>query len=426
MSKLKIHKNKKNFTLDGKHFFYLADTVWSAFTNATIEEWEFYLEQRYREGFNVLQINTLPQWDRGTSDLNCYPFETKDGETFDFSKGKEEYYIRAKYMCQMAVDKGFQLALVVLWLNYVPGTWGSKMFSGNIMPKEMIGEYAAKIVTEFEEFDPIYVISGDTDFDTIEAIEYYKIALDTICEMSPDSLKTMHIKRGYDKIPVEFLNKLSFYMFQSGHNADGQDMAYRLPEAFLRKYPRKPLINAEPCYEQMGYSRQVYGRFHSYDIRKAAYSSILSGASAGVTYGAHGVWNWKKCNKRSTSLLGEGFDEAFPMQQALLFPGAWDYGYLKHFFEMNHIWDLEPARELIKDKSEEVRMAKTEDNRYLIYMPYATKIVLNQELTGYQGRAVDLSNRNISNIILNIKEGTTEITMHTFENDVLLYLAREE
>lgn len=294
MKRLEVAKNKCNFTYDGKPFFYLADTIWSAFTNVSMEEWKYYLHVRKTQGFNVLQINTLPQWDRCMTDVGIYPFATEDGQRFDFSCRDDTYYERAKEMCRMAKEEGFQLALVVLWLNYVPGTWGSKIVDTNIMPEEMLQEYAGKIVKEFDEFAPIYIVSGDTDFEEKVTVDYYEIILSTLCEKSPDSLKAMHIRRGYDYIPEQFLDWLDFYMFQSGHNAGAQDMAYKLPESFLKKYPRKPIINAEPCYEQMGYSRKKYGRFGQRDVRKAAWDSLLSGACAGVTYGAHGIWNWKK------------------------------------------------------------------------------------------------------------------------------------
>ena len=312
MGKLEIDNNKSNFLLDGRPFFYLADTIWSAFTNITLEEWEYYLRRRREQGFTVLQINTLPQWDRCMSDTGLYPFAMENGYKFDFTRWNDGYYENARKMCRMAVEQGFQLALIVLWLNYVPGTWGSKMTDINVMPEEFVEPYTARVVKEFDEFQPIYVISGDTDFDSPEAVSYYRTALDTVCRLSPETLKTMHIKRGYDVIPEEFIDKLDFYMFQSGHNRDAQDMAYILPERIREKYPEKPVLNSEPCYEQMGYSRQKYGRFHAEDIRKAAWSSILSGACAGVTYGAHGIWNWQKINKPANPILGEGFDSPFP------------------------------------------------------------------------------------------------------------------
>ena len=152
MTWLQVDENKTNFTLDGKPFFYLADTIWSAFTNVTEEEWEYYLKRRKEQGFNVLQVNTMPQWDRCMSDIGIYPFATEDGQIFDFTKWNQEYYEHAKQMCQKAVDMGFQLALVVLWLNYVPGTWGSKIMDKNVMPEAFVKEYVEKIVLEFIQF----------------------------------------------------------------------------------------------------------------------------------------------------------------------------------------------------------------------------------------------------------------------------------
>ena len=40
---LKISKNKQTLLKDGKTFFYLADTCWSAFTNISDEEWDHML-----------------------------------------------------------------------------------------------------------------------------------------------------------------------------------------------------------------------------------------------------------------------------------------------------------------------------------------------------------------------------------------------
>ena len=56
---------------NGKPFFYLADTCWSAFTNIKDNDWDYYLDYRKSQGFNTLQINILPQWDASATDL-CY------------------------------------------------------------------------------------------------------------------------------------------------------------------------------------------------------------------------------------------------------------------------------------------------------------------------------------------------------------------
>ena len=424
MGRLRVHDNQCSCILDGKPFFYLGDTVWSAFTNITMEEWEYYLSVRKKQGFTVLQINTMPQWDRCMTDVGVYPFATKDGQTFDFTRWNDDYYVRARQMCRMAVEQGFQLALVVLWLNYVPGTWGSRMISSNIMPEELVEEYTRRIVAEFDEFHPIYVVSGDTDFDTPEAVRYYRMALEALCERSPESLKTMHIKRGYDVIPEEFLEHLDFYMFQSGHNAGEQHMAYELPKRLLEKYPKKPIINAEPCYEQMGYSRKEYGRFLAKDTRRAAWSSLLSGACGGVTYGAHGVWNWQKVNKTCNPVLGEGFDEPIPWQDAIRLPGAWDYGYIRYILEQYHITELTPVQEHVGNPSEKIRMAAAGE-MYLVYLPYNTKAVIKIPLDGYGAKTIDLQTKCVAYTDVKVKDGHTVVGMHPFEGDALVILEKQ-
>lgn len=426
MIKLKVSQSKRCFELNGKPFFYLADTVWSAFTNITIEEWEYYLTLRKMQGFNVLQINTLPQWDRCMSDTGVYPFATEDGQVFDFTKWNPIYYENAGKMCQMAIDMEFQLALVVLWVNYIPDTWGSRLNADNIMSRQFIREYTEKVVDEFDKYNPIYIISGDTDFEQQETIACYAEALQIICERSPASLKTMHVKRAYDEIPKEFVEKLDFYMFQSGHNCDGQKMTYILPEKFREKYPKKPIVNAEPCYENMGYSHCLYGRYQVQDIRRAAWDSILSGACAGVTYGAHGIWNWQKVNKKKNPVSGEAFDSSCPWQEAIQFPGAWDYGWIRQCLQIFGIRNLTPTNELLENETEEIRVAVTEDDRYLIYMPYGSRIILKKEFEKYTAKAVDMKTKRIALLKTEVKKGMTIVEMHPFCHDVLLVLEKTE
>ena len=61
MDHLQIAPDREHFLRDDQPFFWAGDTVWSAFTNPSLEEWEEYLLFRENQGFNVLQINTLPK-----------------------------------------------------------------------------------------------------------------------------------------------------------------------------------------------------------------------------------------------------------------------------------------------------------------------------------------------------------------------------
>ena len=46
MSRVTVSEDKSTFCRDKKPFFYLADTIWSAFTNITEDEWIYYLKRR--------------------------------------------------------------------------------------------------------------------------------------------------------------------------------------------------------------------------------------------------------------------------------------------------------------------------------------------------------------------------------------------
>ena len=122
--KLTVADDRRCLQRDGKPFFWLADTLWSAFTNMTDEELESYLILRRQQGFNVLQINILPQWDRCWTPAPCMPWPCKADGMFDYSAPmNQDYFDHAAHMCEKISAYGFTPALVVLWSNYVPGTW---------------------------------------------------------------------------------------------------------------------------------------------------------------------------------------------------------------------------------------------------------------------------------------------------------------
>jgi hypothetical protein len=421
---LTVEKGSRVIKRDGKPFFYLADTCWSAFTNITLEEWEYYLNLRKIQGFNVLQINVLPQWDASETELKFYPFPTEDGIIFEFTELNQEYFDRARQMCEMAKAKGFELALVILWCNYVPNTWASKMMDNNIIPFDLIDSYVNKVHETFSDLHPIYMISGDTDFETEETKQYYLKASNLLKELAPNSLQTLHIKGRLDEIPEEFLSLIDFYMYQSGHNAQNPAMPYLLAESFYNKYPAKPILNSEPCYEQMGYSRNMYGRFYQFDVRRAAWMSILSGASAGVTYGAHGIYSWHKIGKKFGAALGEGFDSPNPWNDAVKYPGAWDYGYIKHLFETYEIDELVPVNKILNPTAD-IRMAFTKDEHKLfVYVPVNTNVKIDMDLSNSEIKIIDLTSKNICLPNVEIVDGKTVIYMHNFEQDSLVVIKR--
>ncbi len=427
---LTVNERGDGFLRDGKPWFWVADTCWSAFTSITLDDWDYYLARRAEQGINVLQINTLPQWDRCRPDLGIYPYASEDGTVFDWSRPNEAYWERAREMCRMAVEHGIRPALVLMWCNYVPGTWGAAIAErtgATTMPLEEVSAHVRRVVEALDEFDPVYVVTGDTDWKGEECLAHYEAALATVCELAPSRLRTMHINRANRTIPAQFVDRLDFYMYQPGHNAGAQDEAWKLPEDFRASYPKKPMVNAEPCYEMMGASRNVYHRFTAQECRASAWAGLLAGATAGVTYGAHGIWNWQTSRSHG-SVLGEGFDMPFRWQEALQFPGAWDFGALPALLDALGAREIEPAQDVLDDAREEIRVGRTpgEAPRYLVYLAHATAVKLKVELAGYTARAIDLEGKRIAHLPVTVEGGATRVAQHPFIADALVVLEPAE
>lgn len=418
---LRVSPDHTHLTRDGRHFFWLADTCWSAFTNISEEEWREYLDIRTKQGFNVIQINALPQWDRCGTLHSWHPFPMKDGMRYDFSVIDPAYFQRARRMCQQAVDCGFVPALVVMWCNYVPGTWASKIFDGNIIPEEQVEPIVRAICESFNEFEPVYIVSGDTGFDSEASVARYRLVADLVDRYAPEALKAYHIKGRYDGLPQEFGERADLYFYQSGHNAAAQETSHTLAEHFAARSPKHPVINSEPCYEQMGYSHKAYGRFRRPETRSALWSSLLSGASAGVTYGAHGVWNWWKPGMPKNPIGGEGFLQALPHQTALRFPGAADYAFARRFFEERGLTSLRPCQEVLAQYGEFIRAARTE-RELLLYVPTNAPLTLRGDWSGYGALAIDLESGKSAPLAMEAGPDTARLEMHPYYSDALIVL----
>ena len=425
--KITVSQNKRTLLRDGQHFFYLADTCWSAFTSIQENDWITYLDKRKEQGFNTLQINVLPQWDRSRGQFDCLPFPL-DAGVFDFTVWEDAYFERAQRLCKIADEKGFTLALVVLWSNYVAGTWASQLDKErNVLPEDCRQAYYQKVIATFDAFHPIYFIGGDTDFPTQPTIDTYLEAFAFFEKHSPNTLKTIHIKGRFEEIPEPIVEQLDLFLYQSGHNSAFLNMPYYLAERFYQRQPQLPIINSEPCYEQMGYARHVYGRFGQKDVRKAAWQSLLAGGAAGITYGAHGIWSWQTPTATFAEEIGEAFDRPMVWPEALSFPGADDYGFIKQLFELLNIQELVPCQERLIDADEQIRMAAIAgSNDALLYLPSNTTVRLQGDLSTATVTLIDLNTNRFLKPKLTVTDGITVFHPHNCHEDVLFVIQIKE
>ena len=367
-----------------------------------------------------MQINILPQWDRSQSDNDTLePFAETESGGWDFSSPNEAYFTKAKLMVEMASEKGVIPVLVLLWCNYVKGTWGAERLPGYEIPQDAIRPYVRYICELFGEFNPIFLVSGDTDLKSQETIDTYLTALRAVKEFCPDALTAFHLNPPTD-LPEQAIDDpgLDFYMYQSGHGAEQQSNTYALAERFTTKSVQRPVINGEPCYEGHGFGNS-YGRFSAFHVRRAIWQSLLSGAKAGFTYGAHGIWSWHE--------EGQGFpnpqfsSQPYPWRIAMHFQGAWDCGFIKWIFETYHLFDIEPRQDLLKGENPEIRLAASPDiQKAVLYIPYNAEVRLSLNLDRYECTLVDLEERFIAKPEIEVTQNGSAIKMHPFTSDVLI------
>lgn len=424
MKRIQVDSERLIFTENGRPFFYLADTAWMAFANMSIDEWEEYTDFRRKQGFNVLQISILPIFnDMSTGDMTILPYNFDQNGLMDFLARNEPYFDKAEHMLDIAVEKGFVPALVVLWNNYVPTSWAAER-SGNIsnMPEGFLREYAGYVAQKFGRFNPIYLISGDTNFETDTITRYYTTLLEEIKRLCPDSLTTMHLTPNGD-VPKSICDStsLDFYMYQSGHFEEYNHYPYLLAEKFCAYEVKRPVINGEPCYEGHGHGGK-YARFNAFEVRRATWQSLLSGAKAGITYGAHGIWMFHHSGMHFTSLAFSSMP--FPWRDALQFEGAWDIAYARWLFESKKLCDLKPDQ-LLVDAPESVRSVSSEDHSCIaVYIPYAKEITIRCDLSGYHAEMFLLDKRYATVPCLIFKDGTTTVQMTGYNTDTLLIAKR--
>lgn len=418
MGKLSVSASGDSFVKDGRPFFYLADTAWMAFSVPTDAEWEAYLAYREEQGFNVLQISVLPV----LHDMSCagspdIGFRFHNGVP-DFYEPDPAYFARAERRLAAARAHGFTPMLVLLWCNYIPDTWAAARLGESFtMPMDALRPYIAMCLRRFASYEPVYAVSGDTNFETARVCAYYREELRLVRELSPGSLTTMHLTPSGTDLPREFEENpdLDFYMYQSGHNPREADNPSAFARHFLSCRVRRPIVNGEPCYEGHGHAN-VRERFDAFEVRSALWRSLLSGAKAGVAYGAHGVWSF---HRREMAFLSESFSgRPYPWDVALRFPGAWDAAFARWIFETFGLFDVAPCDEIAGDMPGACLACS--DQHAVIYAPYDFDLAVDRDLSGYDFTLFVLAEKKIARPHVRVENGKTVFSMHGFNSDALL------
>lgn len=415
--RIRISTDGTYFVKDNKPFFMLADTAWFAFSCTTEKEWEDYLDIRKAQNFNCLQISILPiMHDRTIQKMIQQPFLTDKNGNWITSELNTKYFERAAGLLKIARDKGFEVCLAVLWGSFVPGNWMSDLDTSTIMTKAEVENYVSYISKLFKPCSPVYYISGDTDFREASAAEYYGLAIESLKKYDSEAVISMHLCGGVSRIPENLASKLDFYTFQSGHSYEKRRDAFTLAQEFYHKEAKKPIMNSEPCYE--GHGRlSCKGRHTSADVRYALWNSILGGAKAGFTYGAHGVWCWHR--KNCKFMREEKSCTPYDFGTAINLNGAWDAGFAKWICE-NYYLEKNLTSFGTSESNDEFPLAFGE-NIFALYMPYTSNVTVGFDLSNFNLFGFDLESKRVFCPTFTGRE----IQMPNVESDILIIGTRK-
>ena len=356
---------------DGTPFFWLGDTAWNGALLSDEQGWAIYLDDRRRKGFTAVQF-VATQWRSAGEDADGYAAFSGLRKI----RISAEFFQRLDRRFDTLNDMGLLAAPVLLWaLGDSPGQY---------LPDDQAALLAKYMVARYGAHQTLWILGGDGAYEGERAERWRTIGREVFGD-SPRRLVTMH-PQGRQWIADEFRDEawFSFNCYQSGHGDSEDHLRWHVlgpPASEWKREPHQPNLNFEPHYEgHLSYqSREPYD---AQAVRRACYWSLLIGAPAGVTYGAHGVWGWHVEDRVPVDHPNTGRGPAW--WEAARFDGSTSMKWLRAFFEDIEWWRLRPYQSLlarqpgIRDISKHAVAAMTDDGELaVIYTPVGAELTVN-------------------------------------------------
>lgn len=371
---LRVSKNRRYLEhADGTPFFWMGDTAWNGLIKSSPQEWEWYLNDRAAKGFTVIQT-IATHWNAGAADSRGRTAYT----------GIERISIDPAFFAdtdlrQNAINAHGLISSTIL--AHDSGRNGPS--PGMRLPDAQVLVLVRYLIARYGAHQVAWSLAGDRLYRYPGDDRWKRIGRAVFGE-HPVRLATVHA--GPKVWAAEDFRGEPWYSFngyQSGH-WDGEVYLRWLcegpPAQDWRKEPGLPSINLEPNYE--GYQSGTSGKpFTDAEVRRAAYWSLLVAPTAGVGYGAHGLWSWQASAAAAANHPEAGV--ARPWTEALGFPGSTGMKHAKSLFTSIPWWRLAPAQELLAEQpgDQDVRhfaaMAQTSDRALaLCYIPLGDAVTV--------------------------------------------------
>jgi len=354
---------------DGTPFFWLACTAWNGALKSTDEEWEYYLNHRVKNNYNVIQLVTT-EW-RG-ADKNAEGLTAIDGA--GYIRIHPEFFKRIDQKIDEANAKGLLVSPVVLWA--LPTGQGRHLSPGYTLPLEEAVMLAKYIVARYQGNQVVWTLGGDGKYYDDQEVKWIEIGRRVFTDIDHAPV-TLHphgsswVGDNYDQ--EDWYNLMGF---QSSHN-NGERVVNWINKGPMAEMWSKlkpmPYINMEPNYEEIGL------RITAKDVRNASYWSIFATPVAGVTYGANGIWPWLAEGEKILNHNDKGGVTGW--RKSLDFPGSIQMGFLAEFIQKMEWWNLFPANEILAEQPGDsvfnhwISVVKSADDKTIVaYIPEKAEV----------------------------------------------------
>jgi hypothetical protein len=371
--KLKVSANGRYFeTVDGRPWFWLADTAWNGALRGDTDEWVRYLDLRVSQGFAAVQFVTGP-WRGCRSPRHGRTWEVVDGK-LRFNEGAlakmDEWFT-------LMASRGLVPSPVMVWDNNP----ADPFFDWS---EETCIAVGRMMVERWASFDPVWILAGDGDYRSdAQAARWKRIGRAVFGEQAPaGTLATMH-PCGVSWVGDLFAGEpwYSFVGVQSGHGSVDHDLDFLVagPYSYRWYEIEKPFINMEPNYElARSYHEEV--ALTDYHVRRVAYWSLLGAPTAGLTYGNNNIWVWAQAEGEQAEGHGAIW-VAGKWTAGLETPGVASLTVMRRIFDRLGWSDLVPSRELLAlqpgwaDPNRFLSCAAKRDGTLLVaYLPVGGKV----------------------------------------------------
>lgn len=387
---LHLSQNRRYFVQsDGTPFFYLGDTAWELFHRLDRNAAKVYLENRAAKGFTVIQAVVLAELD-GLNTPNPYghtPLQDNDP-----TRPQAAYFQHVDYIVDLAAQLGLYIGLLPTWGDKVDRKWG---IGPEIFTPENARIYGEFLGRRYRNRPIIWIVGGDRDPATEQQLVIWRAMAAGLRQGDEGQhLMTFH-SQSNSATWFHQEDWLDFNLFQSGHAA--KDFPnYQTTAHNYQLFPVKPTLDGEPRYEDIPVrfweidqpsnrwqglpivkqlAQYQRGVFDAYDVRQAAYWSLMSGA-AGHTYGNNSVWQMWQPDRPSF------VPAQIAWQEALDRPGAVQMGYVRRLFESRPFTRLVPDAAVLMSPTEVgaayTNAMRAEDGSFLwVYTPMGNPVTVN-------------------------------------------------